>query len=165
MELVVVPAGESGTKEDITFSQKDVNQIILAKAAIHTGFRLLFKNLKIRKEDVHTLFVAGAFGSHINKISARMIGIFPEIDLNKIVTVGNAAGTGARMCLVSEKAKILAEEMSKATDYLELGVDEDFQKVFLNSNIIPYADLEEFPEMSKLLKRVGNFPKTPPPKF
>ncbi|OLS15562.1 MAG: ferredoxin [Promethearchaeota archaeon CR_4] len=164
-EFVVVPASESGTQAEITFSQKDVSQIILAKAAIHTGIKLLFKRQNIKKEDVAVLFVAGAFGSHINKESARMIGIFPEIDLDKIVFVGNAAGTGARMCLVSESEKVLAEEMSKFTQYLELGIDPDFQKVFLNSNIIPYADLDEFPEMSQVLKDAGNYPEVPPPKF
>ncbi len=165
IEFIVVPAKESGTKEDITFSQKDVTQIVLAKAAIHSGFKLLLKNFKITKEDVHTLFVAGAFGSHINKESARMIGIFPEFALDKIIVVGNAAGTGARMCLVSETAKALAEKISKTTQYLELGIDEDFQKVFLNSNLIPYADLDEFPEISKILKESGNYPDVPPPKF
>lgn len=113
MEFVVVPANESGINQDITFSQKDVNQIVLAKAAIHTGFKILFKNYNIKREDIHILFIAGAFGSHINKESARMIGIYPEINLDKIVVVGNAAGTGARMCLVSEKAKFLAEKNVK----------------------------------------------------
>ncbi|HMF30942.1 MAG TPA: ASKHA domain-containing protein [Candidatus Lokiarchaeia archaeon] len=164
-EYVVVPASESGTQEDITFTQRDVSQIVLAKAAIHSGFKLLFKRFNLKNEDIQTLYVAGAFGSHINKESARMIGIFPEIDLNKIIVVGNAAGTGARMCLVSEKAEILAEQLSKTVQYLELGIDPDFQKVFLNSNIIPYADLDEFPEMSQKLKELGKYPENPPPKF
>ncbi len=165
MEYVVVNASESGTKEDITFSQKDVNQIILAKAAIYTGFKLLFKHYNIHKEDVHELLVAGAFGSHINKVTARMIGIIPEMDLNKIVVVGNAAGTGARMCLVSDATKRISETISRNVRYLELGVDEDFQKVFLNANTIPYADLEEFPEMCTILKKTGNYPEVPPPMF
>lgn len=55
--------------------------------------------------------------------------------------------------------------MSKITNYLELGIDPDFQKIFLNSNIIPYADLEDFPEMSEILKEFGNYPEIPPPKF
>lgn len=165
MEFIVVPADESGTKEDITFSFRDVNQIVLAKAAIHTGFKILFKSFNVTKEQVDKIYIAGAFGSHINKESARMIGIFPEIDLEKIQVIGNAAGTGARMCLVSDCAKENAENLSKTTKYLELGIDEDFQRIFLNSNIIPYADLDEFPEMSSLLKRYGNYPENPPPKF
>jgi len=165
MEFVVVPAEESGTHEDITFSQRDVSQILLAKAAIYTGFKLLFKHHDVKKEDINELFVAGAFGSHINKESARMVGLMPEIDLDRIVIVGNGAGTGARKCLVSQTEKDLAESLSRFTEYLELGVDTDFQKVFLNANFIPYADLDEFPEMSDLLKQHGHYPEIPPPLF
>lgn len=164
-EFVVVPVNDSAIKEDITFSFKDVNQVVLAKAAIQTGFKILLQAMNIDKSDIETLFVAGAFGSYINKESARMIGIFPEIDLSKIKVIGNAAGTGARMCLVSESAKKIAEEYSTKIKYLELGINENFQKIFLNSNIIPYADLDEFPEMSEILKKYGNYPENPPPKF
>lgn len=165
MEFVVIPSDETENTREITFSQKDVSQIILAKAAMHTGIKLLLKNYNIKKEDIHKVYLAGAFGSHINKESARMIGIFPEIDLEKVVVVGNAAGTGARMCLVSEEAKRIVKDISKNVGYIELGIDPDFQKTFLNSHIVPYADLDEFPETSKILKQYGNYPATPPPKF
>jgi uncharacterized 2Fe-2S/4Fe-4S cluster protein (DUF4445 family) len=165
MEFIVVFSDETGNKKDITFSQQDVSQIILAKAAMHTGIKLLLKHYGIKKDDIHKVYLAGAFGSHINKESARMIGIFPEIDLEKVIIVGNAAGTGARMCLVSEEAKNLVEELSRKIGYIEIGNDPDFQKIFLNSNIIPYADLDEFPEISKILRQHGNYPEEPPPKF
>lgn len=165
MEFLVVPSDKTGNKKEIIFSQKDITQIILAKAAMHSGVKLLLKNYDIKKEKVHKVYLAGAFGSHINKESARMIGIFPEMDLEKVVIVGNAAGTGARMCLVSEEAKKLVEEISKKIGYLELGIDPDFQKTFLNSHIIPYADLDEFPETSKILRQYDNYPDSPPPKF
>ena len=165
MEYIVVNASESGNNEDITFSQKDVIQIILAKAAMFTGIKLLLKNSQLDKEDIKKIYLAGAFGSHINKESAQIIGIFPEVDLEKVEVVGNAAGTGARMCLTSGQSKVNAEDISKFVNYLELGVDPDFQGTFLNSHIIPYADLDEFPETSQLLKDLGHYPETPPPKF
>ena len=165
MEFIVLPSSETANKVEITFSQKDITQIILAKAAMHTGVKLLLKNYNIEKDDIQKVFLAGAFGSHINKESARMIGVFPEINLDKVVAVGNAAGTGARMCLVSKKAKEIADMISKKVNYFELGINPDFQKTFLNSQIIPYADLDEFPEVSEILKKHGNFPATPPPKF
>ena len=87
------------------------------------------------------------------------------MDLEKVEVVGNAAGTGARMCLASGKSKENAEALSRFVGYLELGVDPDFQSTFLNSHIIPYADLDEFPETSQLLRDFGNYPENPPPKF
>ncbi len=162
LELVIVPEKENGTDEDIIFSQTDVRQIILAKAAMRSGIEILLKNYGLKIEDVDKLFIAGAFGNFIDKENARIIGMYPEIDLKKVTYVGNAAGTGARMCLVSKNAKKIVEEISKKVIYVELGADKDFQNTFLNANFLPYSDLEKQPEISKLLKECGNFPERPP---
>ena len=164
-ELVVASSSESETQEDITFSQKDIRQLIMAKAAMQTGVLTLLKSLQIPKEEVDHVFIAGAFGSHIDKESARIIGIIPEINLDKIVSVGNAAGTGARMALVSKKAKKIVEEISRKVVYIELGADQNFQNTFLNSNFLPYSDLDLYPETSDLLKKFGNFPERLPHVF
>ncbi|MHA1894437.1 MAG: ASKHA domain-containing protein, partial [Candidatus Helarchaeota archaeon] len=135
-ELVIVPSN----KNEITFTQKDLIQLILAKAAMQTGVLTLMRNFNISKEDIDKLFIAGAFGSHVNKVNARIIGIIPEIDLKKVESVGNAAGTGARMTLVSKRAKAIVEELSDKIEYIELAIDKNFQNTFLNSNSLPYAD-------------------------
>ncbi|MFX1452339.1 MAG: ASKHA domain-containing protein, partial [Promethearchaeota archaeon] len=162
LELVVAPKEKSGTNEDIIFSQTDVRQIILAKAAMRTGIDILLKNYGLKIENVEKLFIAGAFGNYIDKENSRIIGMFPEIDLNKVLYVGNAAGTGARMCLVSKNAKKIVEEISKRVTYVELGADKDFQNNFLNANFLPFADLEKQPKISKMLKELGHFPEKLP---
>jgi len=161
-ELVIAPASESATQEDITFTQKDMQQLILAKAAMQTGVLTLLHRLNIPKEQITHVFIAGAFGSHVTKTSARNLGIIPEIPLDKIHFVGNAAGTGARMCLVSRQAKNIVEAISKQVHYIELAADENFQNTFLNSNFIPYSDLSEYPELSAVLRTHGNYPEKPP---
>ncbi len=162
MELLVVPKKEAAIQDDITFSQADVRQIILAKAAMRTGIEILLKKYPINKNEIENLFIAGAFGNYIDKKNARFIGIFPEINLNKVTYVGNAAGTGARMCLVSKEAKKIVEEISKKVIYVELGAEKEFQNAFLNANYLPHADLEKHPEISKRLKELGNFPEKLP---
>ncbi|MFX0138887.1 MAG: ASKHA domain-containing protein, partial [Candidatus Hodarchaeota archaeon] len=165
LELIVAPKEKSGTDEDIIFSQTDVRQIILAKAAMRTGIEILLKNYGLKIEEVEKLFIAGAFGNYIDKGNARIIGMYPEIDLNKVIYVGNAAGTGARMCLVSKNAKKIVEEISKMVIYVELGADKEFQNNFLNANFLPHSDLEKQPEISKMLKKLGNFPEKLPHVF
>jgi len=164
-ELLVSPKDENDIQSDLVFSQGDIRQITLAKSAMQTGIRILLKYFNNGKDQIDKLFLAGAFGSHINKESARMIGIYPEIDFKKVITVGNAAGTGARMCLVSKDAKKIVEEFSNKVDYIELAADEGFQNEFLNSSYIPFADLDEYPEVTKILQKYGNFPKKLPRKF
>ncbi|MHA1147316.1 MAG: ASKHA domain-containing protein [Promethearchaeota archaeon] len=163
--FIVAAADGKKIKKDIIFTQGDIRQITLAKAAMQTGIRILMKNLGVEKDSIENFFLAGAFGSHINKKSARFIGIYPEIDLNKVRIVGNAAGTGARMCLASDEAKQIVESIYKKIEYIELAADKDFQNEFLNANYYPYADLNEYPEVSKILKEFGNFPEKLPRKF
>lgn len=165
MELLIVPANESGTQNDIVFTQKDVRQITLAKAAMNSGITILMQKYDINKDKIKRLFIAGAFGSHINKESARTIGIFPEVNLEIITPIGNAAGTGARMCLVSSEAKKMAEVVSKRVEYVELAAEKNFQNVFLNASYIPNADLGAYPETSQMLKKYGNYPKKLPHLF
>lgn len=163
--FVVVNADGKKIKRDIIFTQGDIRQITLAKAAMQTGILMLMKKFGIDKDAIKTFFLAGAFGSHINKESARFIGIYPEIDLNKVVIVGNAAGTGARMCLTSVNAKEIVENIAKKVEYIELAADTEFQREFLNANYFPHADLHEYPEVSTILKKYGNFPEKLPRRF
>lgn len=164
-EFLVVPATESGIKMDITFSQGDIRQLTLAKAAMQTGVRILMSEYGVDKSEIDTLFLAGAFGSHINKESARMIGIYPELPFEKVKIVGNAAGTGARMCLVSKDAKNEVDLIAKKVEYVELAAHADFQKEFIRSNFIPYNYLEEYPETMEILKINGYYPEKMPPRF
>ncbi|MHA1310955.1 MAG: ASKHA domain-containing protein [Candidatus Helarchaeota archaeon] len=158
-EYVLVWGKNSAFNKDIVITQKDIREISLAKAAIHTGTTILLQEFGINESDIDKLFIAGAFGTHINIENARFIGMFPEIPTSKIKTVGNAAGTGARMCLVSKEMRNIIEKISKKVEYIELGAHPDFQKVYLNSNYLPYADLSFYPETSNFLKQVGNFPE------
>ena len=162
IELVLVPKNENKIQQDITFSQKDIRPILLAKAAMQTGILTLLRTFNIPKEKIDKLYLAGAFGSHINKKNARITGIIPEINLDKVIYVGNAAGTGARMCLVSRQAKKIVDEISKNVEYIELAADKNFQNTFLNSNYFPYSDLTQYPELSKILKKYGKYPKRLP---
>ncbi|MHA1379362.1 MAG: ASKHA domain-containing protein [Candidatus Helarchaeota archaeon] len=157
-EFVIVPKHDSGINEDITFSQADVRQIILAKAAMRAGIEILLQKYGLTKDDIRKFYIAGAFGNYIDKENARFIGMYPEIDLDIVDSVGNAAGTGARMCIVSKTAKKIVEEISKKVIYVELGAEKDFQNAFLNANYLPHADLDKHPEISKRLKELGNFP-------
>lgn len=163
LEFVIVRRKETSTGQDITITQKDIREIQSAKAAIHTGALTLMKKRNVTERDIDAVLIAGAFGSYIDPINARIIGMYPEIKLKKVKVVGNAAGTGARMVLASKKARSQAEEVSREIKYVELATESDFQADFCNSLCMPYADLSRYPETSKLLKELGRYPTKPPP--
>ncbi len=161
-EFVLAWNNETAIEGDIAVTQKDIREIQLAKAAIHTGCTLLMKKMGITESDIELLFIAGAFGSYIDPEKARIIGMYPEISLSKVRIVGNAAGTGARMALLSKSIRKKAEEISRRVNYIELGAEPDFQVEFLNSHFLPHADLKKYPETISMLKKLGREIKKPP---
>ncbi|MFX1293657.1 MAG: ASKHA domain-containing protein, partial [Promethearchaeota archaeon] len=160
-EFILVNAKDTSIGKDIVITQKDVRQLTLAKAAIHTGCVILMEELGINEADIDKVFIAGAFGNYIDIKNARIIGMYPEIDLSKVETVGNAAGTGARMALLSKNIRNIAETISKQIKYIELAAKKNFQSIYLNSTFLPYADLSKYPETSDILKKLGLYPRKP----
>lgn len=136
-EFLLVPGDESGSSNDIVLTRKDVNEILLAKAAIQTGIEILLKTAEITSNQIDRFIVAGAFGTYLDINSAKQIGMFPDIPTERFEQVGNAAGSGARMMLVSDEMKKKGTEFSKRTKYVELTLFPDFQKIYIDSLRFP----------------------------
>jgi uncharacterized 2Fe-2S/4Fe-4S cluster protein (DUF4445 family) len=134
-EFIVVPAENTQDGRPVTFTQKDVRAIQLAKGALRTGIDLLCKETGM--ELPAKLLVAGAFGSFINKKDALRIGMFPRISEQNIDVVGNAAGAGAILALFDENILTRANELTRATRVIDLSTHPDFQDTFINSLAFP----------------------------
>jgi len=135
--FILVPAGESQTGENILLTQKDVREAQLAKGAIYAGYQLLKRVLDITDDDIEEVLLAGAFGNYIRRQQAKWIGLLPDIPTEKIRFIGNAAGTGAKMVLLAKELRKEACDISRNTEYIELAVRNDFQKVFADSMFFP----------------------------
>ena len=123
-------AGNDGG-EDVVITQKDVREVQLAKAAIKAGIKIMLRLLELTEEDIGQVYVAGAFGNHIRTVSAVAIGLIPDVGENRISYIGNAAGTGASMALLSTDAKEDAIQSAQKVVHVELAADPSFQDVYL----------------------------------
>ena len=136
-EFVIAWANETKIGKDIVITQKDIRQIQLAKGAIYCGCKLMMKRLGIDKIDL--VKIAGAFGSHIDKVKALIMGLFHDIAIDQIICVGNAAGDGARIALLNKEKRKEAEQISRNIEYMELTVEKDFQNEFMEAMAIPHS--------------------------
>jgi uncharacterized 2Fe-2S/4Fe-4S cluster protein (DUF4445 family) len=136
-EFVVVPKNNSGTMQDIVVTQNDIGEIQLAKAAIRTGINILLNEFGITEEQIDQIIVAGAFGTYINIESAIRVGMLPSIPLNRFSQVGNAAGIGAKLALVSKRHRSIANKIAKKVKYIELTIHPKFSHEFSHSLQIP----------------------------
>ena len=117
--------------EPVLLTQQDVREVQLAKGALLAGMQTLMKILDIDEDDIDSIMVAGAFGNYIDKNSALRIGLFPQISADRIYSVGNAAGAGASMALLSTEQKEIASQISLETEHVELSLNKDFQEYYM----------------------------------
>ena len=149
-EYVIAWSKETSIKQDIVICQDDVRAIQLAKAAMYAGAKIMMRALSIDKVD--KIILAGAFGSYIDKQSAALLGLFPDCDQKDVYAVGNAAGDGARIVLLNTDKRNEADKWARKVDYLELTVEEDFEKIFAKAMWLPHMK-DKFPNIEHLLPK------------
>jgi uncharacterized 2Fe-2S/4Fe-4S cluster protein (DUF4445 family) len=135
--FLLADAESSGTGEALYFTQKDVREVQLAKGAMAAGIQMMCRRLGINTGDIKTVMIAGAFGSYMSPASACGIGLIPPELEEEVMAIGNAAGQGARLCVLSIDEYKRAATISKRIEYLELAADPAFQDVFVDELEFP----------------------------
>ena len=130
----------------ISVTQNDVRQIQLAKAALYAGVKLLMDRMGITSVD--RIRLAGAFGSHIDVKLAMVLGMIPDCPLQQVASVGNAAGTGARIALLNNESREEIETVVRKIEKIETAVETKFQEYFVNAMAIPHKT-DAFPNLEK----------------
>ena len=144
--LIYDQSDENGPR--ISVSQNDIRAIQLAKSALYAGARLLMDEMKIEKVD--RVVLAGAFGAHISSKHAMVLGMIPDVPLEKVQSAGNAAGTGARIALCNISARNDIETTVSQIEKIETAIEPKFQDHFVAANAIPHKS-DPFPELLKVV--------------
>ena len=148
--------------DKIFVTQNDIRAIQLAKAALHASFQLLMDKIGINNVD--NIVLAGAFGNYIDTKYAMVLGMLPDCQLSKVFSVGNAAGTGARIALLNEPSRREIENTVLKIEKVETAVEPSFQEHFINAMAIPhktnsYEQLRKivtFPPQTKSISMTGS---------
>jgi uncharacterized 2Fe-2S/4Fe-4S cluster protein (DUF4445 family) len=131
-DFEILDADLSGKGNAIIITQADIREVQLAKSAIATGINILLKQANLGFEDIDVLFLAGGFGNYLNVESAIKIGLIPARMKNKVISLGNTAGTGAILSLRCESFETLVlDEIIQRTNYVDLSEDDDFPLEFV----------------------------------
>ena len=135
-EFVIVNEEERDGRPAITITQQDVRELQLAKAAIQTGIQVLLEAEKRSEEDIKQVIIAGAFGTYLDVSSAVVIGMLPSLPLNCFRQVGNAAGMGAKLALLSCDKRAEAQSIARQVGYIELATAPRFMPTFVEAMYI-----------------------------
>ncbi|MBW2227872.1 MAG: DUF4445 domain-containing protein [Deltaproteobacteria bacterium] len=125
----------------IVLTQKDIRELQLAKAAIASGIKILLKTMGAGIEDIDDVYLAGALGNYVHPLSAMRIGLLPKVNPEKIISLGNAASTGANMILLSKRYWERSAEIAADLEHLELSGHADFFDSFIEEMDFPTENL------------------------
>lgn len=139
--FVLAEEDESDHGRCVYLSQKDIREVQLAKGAMAAGIGLMLEHLGKKPEDVKEVMIAGAFGNYMSSESACAIGLLPEVLLDRVKAVGNAAGRGALICALNESAFYRTIDMVAKTEFIELASNSNFQDRFVDELMFPESEL------------------------
>ncbi|MHA1518937.1 MAG: ASKHA domain-containing protein [Promethearchaeota archaeon] len=137
---------------EIFITQGDIREIQKAKGAFLSGALVLLDEKSQTTADLDQILIAGAFGAYLHKENAKFIGLIPEIPLERIHQLGNAAGAGAVRLLLNDDLKREADKIAQDVKYIELANSPKFPRVFAESMIFPHRNLDLFPSLKSEYK-------------
>ena len=140
---------DPGDGERLLVTQNDIRAIQLAKAALYAGVRLLMDHLAVDRID--RIGLAGAFGSHIDTVRATVLGLVPDCDPDSVTSVGNAAGAGAVMALLSRRNRTGIQDVVGRIEKIETALEPSFQGHFVDAMAIPHRTAD-YPGLSSRIK-------------
>ena len=126
-------SNDSVTKTSpLTFTQKEVRDLQLAKSAVRSGLEILLNKSGLNYNDLDSVFLAGGIGQAMNVDSAITVGLLPIEIKEKVVPVGNVSLAGAvRFLLSPNKAKNDMETLLANFTEVNLAECEFFNELFM----------------------------------
>lgn len=152
-EFVMVPGSETETGKDIVITQPDIENLLRAKAAIYAGANILIKSLGLEFKDFERILIAGGFGSYLDRRKTQILGLIPDIPLERIQFVGNTSIIGAKMALLSREALDACHRIAESVTYIDLISYPNYYDEFMAAMFLPHTDLERFPTITQELSR------------
>lgn len=128
---------ETAEGTPVILTQNDIREVQLAKGAIRAGAATMLRMLGESEEALTEVILAGAFGNYIDKHSAAAIGLLPDVPPEKIRAVGNAAGAGACMALLSQESRKTVDDWVRDITHVELSCSEIFQDEYIQAMGFP----------------------------
>ena len=145
--FVVVEGKDAADGRPVALGQVDLDALMRSKAAMYAILTTLTNQVGVAFEDLHRIYVAGAFGRHISPRQAIVLGMLPDLPLATYEPVGNSSLAGAQRVLLERQARERSLALAGKITYIELNVNQEFMLRFSGSRFIPHTDHALFPSV------------------
>lgn len=144
---IVVQADETATGQPITVNERDIENIIRAKAAIYSAAALMLEQLGLDFDSLANIYIAGGFGRFLNIENAITLGLLPDVPREKFHYIGNSSLTGAYLTLVSQEHRQKQIELTNRMTYMELSTEPSYMHQYTGALFIPHTESNLFPSV------------------
>lgn len=145
LEYVVAERQETeDAAHEITVTEKDIETLLQAKAAVFAAFTILLKRMGKSFSDLESVYLAGGFARYINIENAITIGLLPEIDVKRYCVIGNGSLAGAYIALIDRGIWAAYRRTIDVPEVVELNLDPDFQDEYTFAMFLPNMQEELF---------------------
>jgi uncharacterized 2Fe-2S/4Fe-4S cluster protein (DUF4445 family) len=135
--VIIVPESETALEGLILFTQKDIREVQLAKAAIAAGIETLLQESSADADAIEQLYLAGGFGNYIHTASAVRIGLIPAELADRTISAGNTAGKGTVQMMIDADGEAAMNRLIEKTRYIELSSHAAFQNLYVEHMVFP----------------------------
>jgi uncharacterized 2Fe-2S/4Fe-4S cluster protein (DUF4445 family) len=122
---------------EVYLGQADIRELQSAIGAVSAATQILLNHTNLDETDLAQVFLAGSFGAALDPASARSVGLVPDIPLERVQAVGNAAMDGALAALISHRERRAAFQVPRYAEYVELSGHPGFNDAFLEGMVFP----------------------------
>jgi len=150
LEYVLCNGDSCASGHDIVITEKDIDNLMRAKAAIFAGISVLVESLDASIDDIEEVVIAGGFGRYLDLERIRALGMIPELPTDRFVYLGNGSLLGASLMATSREVLRTARRTADMMTYLELSVNAGFMDSYISALFFPHTDFASFPATEKL---------------
>jgi uncharacterized 2Fe-2S/4Fe-4S cluster protein (DUF4445 family) len=146
-EYVLAWAEDTAIGRDISLTEPDVDNLMRAKAAMYAAYMTLLEGVGLTIHDLERVILAGGFGQSINLERAILIGLLPELPLDRFIFVGNGSLLGARLVAMSNPLRTEVGSIVDQMTNFELSVAPGYMDNYTGSQFLPHTEAKTlFPE-------------------
>jgi uncharacterized 2Fe-2S/4Fe-4S cluster protein (DUF4445 family) len=146
-QYIIAHANETETGADVVITETDIDNLIKSKGAVFAAIKSLLDYIDLGFDQIETFYVAGGFGNFLDVPKSVAIGLLPDLPHEKIKFIGNSSLTGARMCLLSEKAFETCTNIASSMTNIELSTHQPFTDDYIAALFLPHTDRKLFPSV------------------
>mgnify|MGYP005955444945 FL=1 len=138
------------------FYQKDIDEFILTKAAAHIMVEIMLRESGLELNQADRFYAAGSFGKYVSVESAITIGVYPDMEREKMINAGNSSLEGAQKLLLNKELLADIDQILEEMTYIQFAEVDDFLEQMVAAQALPHTDYKKYPTVMEKLKKRQN---------